>query len=166
MKTEFIGGRERHRQSVWEARKGREQENLLCSGSGGFSWRTVVWHACPLRHPGSGQNKDEGSGVSPWSQAALAWRCLEPSGLECAHDGFIVTWSFLRCCLFQRSHSLRAPGGEDICCLHYEVQRAVGVQVLARTEAGEGAKCRFPWSPSVSHLRCFTRRIRSRETAL
>ena len=117
MKTEFIGDRERHRQSVWEAREGREQETHLCSGSGGFLWGTVVWLACPLRHPGSGQNKDEGAGVSPWSQAALARRCVQPSGLECAHDGFILTWSFLRCCLFQRSHSLLAGKTYAVCIM-------------------------------------------------
>ena len=72
-----------YRQSVWETCKEKEKESHLCLGVYGFLQRIVVWCTCPLRHPGTGQNKKKGPGVLHqslilYSHRVLVSRCLVP----------------------------------------------------------------------------------------
>lgn len=53
-----------------------------------FCFEDQVWCTCPLRHPGTGENKDKGPAVIPWSQEVLALRCLV---LEVWNTGIIAS---------------------------------------------------------------------------
>lgn len=77
MKAEFPEGRE-CRDSVWGTQQGKEGGSSLL-GARGFLLMIVVWCRSLLRHPGTGQSKDEDPGVVPWSQGGLGASGLEYS---------------------------------------------------------------------------------------
>ena len=60
-------------------RLGKERRvSLMFAWGLGFLLRIVVYCMCPLRHQGTGENKDGGPGVIPWSQGGLALSCQVP----------------------------------------------------------------------------------------
>lgn len=89
------GGGDTNGPSVQETQKGKEGVSSLF-GVWGFFLRTVVWCKCPLRHPGANWDKDEGLGVTPWSERVLALRCLR-----------LVVWN--TCMIVFSGRSRRVP---------------------------------------------------------
>lgn len=132
----------RYGQSVRKERKG---DSLLFVRGPVFLLQIVVCCTCPLGHPGTSQNEDEGPyityslelggfGTKTHGENSLALSLLSHS--YCSRNSKEIT------------NSLALTRKTFICCtLRHEQGR---VQILVGTEAGKGAKSSFLWRPSVS----------------
>ena len=116
--------RETYRLRIWQKRS----MSLIFAWGLGFLLMTVVWHTCPLRYPGTGQNKDRGqvsiiSHLFPGARgrrgAVLGVQMSSSYGLEYVHGDltqallryYLLCWKTpkisLSSCILQEEYTWR-----------------------------------------------------------
>ena len=120
------------------------KESLIFLQGLGTLLRIVMWCACPLRHPGTGRNKDRCPGIFhtsliPWSQGLLVPMCLASVVMiPLGHSLEVI------CCAGRlKKLPTPCPLQRGYTSLVLWGSCNVGVWVLARIETGKGAKSRF-----------------------